>query len=98
LVGIEVGTLEFAGPVDAYLLIAVDPANIFVIKSDLSIQHISAGFSAWKSNTTGPLDSSLFGDIPVAALPKLTYFLGLLVTPAGDLSRSYLWVTSFAVP
>lgn len=97
-VSIEVGTLEFAGPVDAYLLIAVDPANIFVIKSDLTIQHISAGLPAWKTNTTGPIDNSLFGDIPVAALPKLTYFLGLMVTPAGDLSRSYLWVTSFVVP
>ncbi|MEJ2685202.1 MAG: hypothetical protein P8Z71_12500, partial [Candidatus Sulfobium sp.] len=70
----------------------------FLIKPDLSLQPLSAGLVKWKTNTSGPIDESLYGDIPINDLPSGIYYLGLLVTPVDKLNDYYFWVTSFSVP
>ncbi len=99
LLSVELGTLEFENPVDVYLALyvpALDPFNLYLI-SDLGITPLSAGLTPLKATTTGPINMALFGDIPTVLLPKTTYYLGLYVSPAGNLGKNYFWITSFTI-
>ena len=93
---------DFNGPVDIYLGLhnpLVSP-DIFLLRPDYSLQALSAGFVPWKTNTTGSVNESLFGDIPaLALLPDLggPYTVYFVVAPAGNLSGFYLWQTSFFI-
>jgi hypothetical protein len=93
---LRVGLPAFSGPVNIYLGIYTPP-DIWIIKSDLSIHHISNGFIPWKVNTTGPIDDPLYGDIPVSSLPEGEYypFLYIEVAPSGSTNAYYLWMTYF---
>lgn len=71
--------------------------DIFLIKSDLSYQPSSAGLEAWRRNTAGPINETLFGDVPISGLPPGIYSLYLAVTPAGSLESYYLWETNFSI-
>lgn len=99
-VTLKIATAEFAGKVDAYFVLyapSIDSINIYTLKSDYTFQPLTAGLVAWKTEITGPLDETLFGDIPTVFLTG-TYYFGLLTAPAGsDLSSYYLWITSFEV-
>lgn len=97
---LRVATNRFDGPVDVYLAIynGLFSPEIFVIKADGSLQPLSAGLAAWRSSVLGPVDESLFGEIPIAGLPIGTYGMFTAVTPAGNAGSFYLWETSFYVP
>jgi hypothetical protein len=93
----------FAGPVDLYfgiLMYELDPANIYMLTPDLTLQpHSAAGIVPWKTNVMGSIDETLFGDIPVSLLPLSTYTFYLCATPAGQgfSGGFYLWSTAFEV-
>jgi hypothetical protein len=92
--------LNTSGPVDIYFAIFsadVDPDNVYILKSDYTLQSLSQGFFPWKKNISGPIDEKLFGDISTLALPPGTYTLYLAVTPAGSLDHYYLWSTHFTI-
>ncbi|HDL20257.1 MAG TPA: hypothetical protein ENH30_03155 [Nitrospirae bacterium] len=98
---LKVGLHQFAGNIDIYLALYVpdiDPDNVYLITSGEGIQPVSDGLVPWKANTSGDINESIFGDIPVSGLPSGTYTLGLMVTPAGNTSVYYLWITYFVVP
>jgi Divergent InlB B-repeat domain/Peptidase_C39 like family len=95
---LQVSFGQFASPVDIYLAIyapSVNP-NYFLISSDLSLQPLST-LAKWKSNITGPVNESLYGDIPLSDFQTGTYYLLALVTPAGSVDSYYLWSTNFVV-
>jgi len=97
-VSIHVALSEFTGPVDIYFAISaptIDPNNIYILKSDYTLQPVSKGLEPWKKNTTGPIDEHLFGDMLISSLPLGTYYLYLAVTPAGSINTFYLWTTYF---
>lgn len=99
-VGLELGTLAFAGPVDYYVLVYA-PAyrpDTLVLKPNLKFQPVSAGLVALGSNSSDPINRSLLGDLPVSKLLPGTYYVGLLVTAPGDLSNRDLWITGFVIP
>lgn len=88
---------QFAGSVDIYLGLSA-PAfgpEIFLITQSNGLQPLSAGFTKWKANTLGPVDSPIFGDVPTVALLDGTYTFYVLVTPANSMDKYYLWSTSF---
>lgn len=97
--GLNIALDAFPAPVDIYfgVVLPLDPNNVYLLKPDNSFQLLSAGLAAWKSNNTGPVNESLFGELPVSLLPKGTYTLYLLVTPAGSTNSFYLWQTNFIV-
>lgn len=98
---INLGLNKLSGAVDIYFGIyaqKIDSANIYIMKSDYTFQTLSAGLVPWKSNTTGPINEKLFGNISASSLPSGTYDLYLLVTPAGNLNSYYLWSTYFLIP
>ena len=97
---IRVKTYPFSGPVDIYFGLyspEIDPYNIYLLTSGGAFQRLSESIAPWKANITGPIDESLFGDIQISTLPEGTYYLYLLVTPAGNLDNCYLWITIFSV-
>jgi hypothetical protein len=86
----------FAGPVDMYVTIyapAMDPFNIYMVHQDGSLHPASTGFAPWMQGVTG-VDQDVMGSMPVSSLPKGTYSLGLMVTPAGNMSSFYMWMTN----
>jgi len=98
LLSMELGLLEFEAPVDLYVLILLPGIDLFSIKPDLTLQSISQGLAPWKTNFTREVHQSFFGDLNLSGFSGLGAFIGVGVTPTGDLSKSYLWVTSFVVP
>ena len=97
---ITVNTYQFSGPVDIYFGLyspEIDPDNIYLLTSVGIFQKSSESVAPWKANITGPINESLFGDIQTSSLPIGTYYLYLLVTPTGNLSNYYLWITNFSV-
>jgi len=96
---IKVNTYQFSDPVDIYFGLyspEIDPDIIYLLTSGGAFQKLSESMAPWKANTTGPVDESLIGNIQVSSLPIGAYYLYLLVTPTGNLSNYYLWITSFS--
>jgi hypothetical protein len=99
-VNISVALNEFSGSVNVYFGIhapSVDP-DIYILNSNYGLQSSSKGIAPWKENITGPVNETLFTNIPISVLPSGTYYLYLAVTPAGSMSTFYLWTTYFVVP
>jgi hypothetical protein len=100
VVNVQVALGQFSAPVDIYFGIAapaIDPVNIYLL-TPTGLQTLAqAGLVPWMSNTTGNIDVSLFGNIPISQFPPGTYTLYLDVTPAGSTSTYYLWETNFTV-
>lgn len=97
---IRINTLQFSGAVDIYFGVfapAIDQNNIFILDQYGSLQLLSSGLVAWKSNIYAPLDETPFGNIQKVALPAGTYSLYLFVTPAGTQNSYYLWQTDFVI-
>lgn len=97
----EVGLDMASGNADLYFGIystALDTDNIYILKSDNTFQTLSTGLEPWRPDTAGPISENLFGDIAASSLPKGTYDLYFLVTPAGNLDSYYLWSTYFIIP
>lgn len=93
VINISAGLLPFAGSADIYIAISLDGA-IYVVHPDLRIQPLSSGLVAWKTNTSGPVDETLYSNIPLSSLQAGTYLFYLAATPYGDTGRYYLWQTS----
>ncbi len=97
---VQVATGEFASPADMYFLLyvpSIDPFNVYTLHPDRSILPTSSGMEPWMSGVTS-VNQSLFGNIPTSALPKGTYYMGLMATPAGaTMSTYYIWVTNFTI-
>ena len=98
--GVQVATGQFASPADMYFALyapSIDPFNIYMMHPDGSLQPASSGMEPWMSGVTS-VNQSLFGNIPTSALPKGTYYMGLMATPAGaNMSAYYLWMTHFTI-
>jgi mono/diheme cytochrome c family protein len=104
---------QFSGGADIYLAygISADPANIYIMKPDYSLQAVSlqeiilalatgvppAGIEPWRSNTTGPVDEVILDNILIDNIATGTYSLYAVATPSGNLQNYYLWRTEFTV-
>jgi formylglycine-generating enzyme required for sulfatase activity len=99
-ISLQVSLDQFSAPVDVYFGIWIPSINpdIFILRPDYTFQLHPMGIVPWKSNTTGPIDENLFGDIPASVLPLGTYYLYLAVTPSGNFFDSYyIWVTELEI-
>jgi len=95
----EVGQFEM--PMDMYFALyapSVDPFNIYLLDQQGGLQPASMGMTPWISGLTS-IDEMPFGaNIPTSMLPKGTYYLGLMATPAGgNMATYYLWMTNFVI-
>jgi hypothetical protein len=95
----EVGQFEM--PMDMYFALyapSVDPFNIYLLDQQGGLQPASMGMTPWMSGLTS-IDEMPFGaNIPTSMLPKGTYYLGLMATPAGgNMATYYLWMTNFLI-
>ena len=71
-VSIHIALTEFTGSVDVYLAIyvpTIDPNNIYILKSDYTLQAVSKGLEPWKENISDSIDEHLFGDMLISSLP-----------------------------
>lgn len=93
VLNITAGLLPFAGSADIYVAVSM-AGDIYVIHPDLSIQPLSSGLVAWKTNTAGPVNETLYSNIPLSSVAAGTYIFYVAVTPTGDFSKYYLWQTS----
>ncbi len=101
----KLGLPPFTGPVDLYMAIyapQIDPLHVYLFVKENG-NPILVPFSgdpndleAFDSGTTFP-EQGLFGDIPVSSLPSGTYYLYVIVTPAGSLNAYYTWQTNFQI-
>lgn len=97
---IRIGLGKRSDPSDVYLAIyapAVSP-EVYLVTGAGALRPSGLGLAPWKANRRERVDEKPFGDLPVALLRPGSYFLGLLVTPPGNMSRYNLWITHFAVP
>ncbi len=97
---ILIGLDQFQTPVDVYFALAapaIDPVNIYILTPTGFQTLTAAGLVPWIPGTLGNAAVGLFGSIPTSLLPKGTYTLFLVITPAGSTSTYYLWSTSFAI-
>jgi hypothetical protein len=108
---VQVGLDQFSEPVNIYgaYSLSTSPNVVNVLKpggktfQTLTIAQVlnafstgvpPAGIQPWLSGVTGPVNENLF-NTPVFTLPEGTYMVYLLVTPVGDISSYYLWITNF---
>ena len=95
----EVGQFEM--PMDMYFELympSIDPFNVYLLNQEGELQPASMGMSPWITGVTS-IDEMPFGaDIPTSMLPKGTYYLGLMATPAGsNMETYYFWMTNFVI-
>jgi len=92
---------QFQMPMDIYFALyapSVDPFNIYLMDQAGGLQPASMGMSPWITGVTS-IDEMPFGaSIPTSMLPKGTYYLGLMATPAGsNMATYYFWITNFLI-
>ncbi|MDA8105255.1 MAG: hypothetical protein M0Z71_07700 [Nitrospiraceae bacterium] len=91
---------QFSSPMDMYLTVyapAVDPFKIYLMRPDGALRPASMGFEPWMTGVTS-VDQTPVTNMPTSALPKGTYTIGLMATPAGgNMSTYYMWTTHFVV-
>jgi Protein of unknown function (DUF1566) len=100
ILSLQVGLPRFSGPVDVYFGIfapSIAPNNVYLLKSDNTLQALSTGFAPWQNNIFGNINNALLGNIPISSLPPGPYTFYLVVAPAGSLNSFYLWSTSITV-
>jgi hypothetical protein len=103
-VNLQIGLPPFSGGVDIYLALqsdAVDPNTLYMIDDCNVVQPASTVLPPWKTSVSfTDIDESLWGDIPLSALPSGLYNLYIAVTPTGetDFSHYYFWATYFVAP
>ena len=95
----EVG--QFPMPMEMYFELyapSIDPFNIYLLNQEGGLQPVSMGTSPWITGVMS-IDEMPFGaNIPTSMLPKGTYYLGLMATPAGtNMETYYLWITNFVI-
>lgn len=99
-IDIRIALDSFPDPVDiffgVYAPVSLGSQEILLLRQDDTFQSMSAGLVPWRTNVSGPIDESLFGDIAVSDLPPGMYHLLLLVAPAAGsaLQKAYLWQTA----
>jgi hypothetical protein len=100
---LQIGFGLFSGPVDVYVGIyapSIDPDHVYILMPDnVTLQPMtsSTALTPWVAGTLGNISKSVFGTIPVSALPAGTYSFYLVVTPAGSLDSYYFWTTAIDV-
>lgn len=111
---VQVGLDQFSEPVDIYgaFSLSMNPNIVNILKPGgktfqaLTVAQVLSAFSTgvppagiqpWLSGVTEPVNESLF-NTPLFTLPEGTYTVYLLVTPVGDISTYYLWITNFSAP
>ncbi len=94
---VTVGLPLFSGPVDVYVGLTLDGLSDMVVFGPAAPQLLSDGLIAWRTNHLAQPDASLFGDLAGMLLPEGTYRLFLMVTPAGDVTRNFVWETYFEI-
>jgi hypothetical protein len=104
---------EFGGDVDIFAgySASANPGVVNIIQPDgkstkavkipdivksFSTKNPPNGFVAWKSGVKGPINEQIY-NLPVAQLPSGLYTAYLLVTPANDISKFYLWITTINI-
>jgi len=92
---------QFEMPMDMYFELyapSIDPFNVYLLDQQGALQPASMGMSPWITGVTS-IDEMPFGaDILTSMLPKGTYYLGLMATPAGsNMATYYLWMSTFAI-
>ncbi|MBI5641167.1 MAG: RHS domain-containing protein [Nitrospirae bacterium] len=89
--------LQFTGPVDIYLGIQppayVYPGLLMIGKNNA----LQSALEPWRSETIGPIDEGLFGNIPLNAFPPGQYIFYIAVAPAGRMDKYYLWSTEITI-
>ena len=95
----EVG--QFQMPMDMYFELympSIDPFNVYLLNQQGELQPVSMGMSPWITGVTSIDEMPLGADIPTSMLPKGTYYLGLMATPAGsNMETYYFWMTTFVI-
>jgi hypothetical protein len=104
---IQLGLGSLSGPADVYfgfayrglvILPGMPYPDIHLLgPDDSTFTAAKDGLVAWRTNVASAT-GSLFGDIPISALPIGLYDLYFLVTPAGTFNAGYLWKTDFFIP
>jgi hypothetical protein len=101
LTNLYVGLPPFDQAVDVYVGVAIDGINdMFIFGPGSSIQLLSAGLVPWKQGLPSytEIDESLLGmGISASLLPAGTYHVYLMVTAAGNMSKSHVWETYFEI-
>jgi hypothetical protein len=99
---IRVALGKRSDPVDIYLVFyfpSLSP-EIYLLHADQVLYPLSKGLAAWKYSMTAAVDEYPFGpDLDVRQLPNGLYYLGVLMTAAGDtaLSKYFFWTTVFTI-
>ena len=92
--------LSFSAPADIYIGFSIpygNPNDIYLLTPGNVFQLFDKTLTPYMSHSEGNIEQPLFGTIPTADLPPGTYYIHLLVTPAGDLTSYYFWTTYFVM-
>lgn len=89
----------FDAPVDIYLAFYapdLDTEHIYLFTPG-GIEVLTNSLTPWMSFSSGNINESVFGEIPLTDLPFGTYYFYLLASPANGnpLENYYLWFTTF---
>jgi hypothetical protein len=103
MMSLRVALPAFTAPVDIHLLLYlpdIDPFDLFSIWAypENRISLWVPWQTAWMTGVTGPVNASIFGDVPLRDFPRGTYLFGLFVFPSGRTDALTYWVTWFSIP
>ena len=96
---LEIGLPPFAGNVDIYLGLTVPSfEDMIIFDTSNNAKALSTGLVPWKKNVGfSNTDEIIFANVPYSILSNGQYNLSIMVTPAGDTSKYYLWNSYFNV-
>jgi hypothetical protein len=73
--------------------VSTQPVPLNRLAPNGTLQISSIATVPWLVKTYGNINEPALGNIPVSVLPAGSYYLYLIVTPAGSITNYYLWTT-----
>jgi hypothetical protein len=94
---LTIGLPPFSGNVDIYLGLTVPGfGDLIIFDTGNNAKALSTGLVPWKTNVGfSHTEETLFANVPYSILENGQYNLHLMVTPAGDTSKYYVWNSYF---
>lgn len=90
-IDLQVALPPFASDVDVYVGLYHEDFGMWFVNSFKQLRQVGMHTLSPYKTTDSAFDESIFGPIPMGDVPPGYYSLFVMVTPAGDPSKWYLW-------
>jgi len=96
-IDVNIGLASADVPVDIYVAVSAPEilSDIYLFLPGGGFSPLANGFVPWRQGEINSFEDTALAGLPLSQLAAVEYTFYFFVTPAGDMSRHYLWATTW---